>query len=62
VASFINLSGEVLLITYPSTAGGVNNGYTYKNGRFTPVKFPTGASIASFAGLNDFGFAVGIFF
>lgn len=26
VASFINLRGEVLLITYPSTAGGVNNG------------------------------------
>lgn len=38
VASFINLSGEVLLLTYPSTAGGVTNGYTYKNGRFTLVK------------------------
>jgi hypothetical protein len=61
-ATFINLRGEVLLITTTSITGGTfDTGYTYKKGRFTPVKLPTGASMPWFSGLNDFGFAVGAF-
>jgi hypothetical protein len=62
VASFVNLQGEVLVTSFTETAeGDFFAGYTYKNGRFTLVQFPTGASMNSFAGLNDFGCAVGNF-
>jgi hypothetical protein len=58
-AYYVNLQGEVLLIT--TNSKGINTGYTYKSGRFTALQFPPGASMNGFAGLNDFGFAVGDF-
>jgi hypothetical protein len=59
-ASFINLKGEVTLITFTGGMDGFT-GYIYKGNEFSPVILPTGAFMNEFCGLNDFGQAVGNF-
>ena len=59
-AQFVSLEGEVFLTTFVGGEFGFK-GYVYKHGRFTVLKFPPGAAINEFAGINDFGQAVGSF-
>jgi hypothetical protein len=59
-AQFISLEGEVFLTTFVGGEFGFK-GYVYKHGRFSVLKFPPGAAINEFAGINDFGQAVGSF-
>lgn len=59
-AQFVSLEGEVFLTTFTGGEFGFK-GYVYKHGRFTILKFPPGAAMNEFAGINDFGQAVGNF-